>query len=59
MALTFSVTEPAAQLSQNLVMSLKTVKIPYYNFHSLSTFIFLCGEHMSLHCLKFMEVATY
>jgi len=57
--LTFSVTEPADQLSQNLVMSLEIIKIPYYNFHTLSTFIFLCDEHMSLHCLKFMDVATY
>lgn len=57
--LTFSVTEPADQLPQNLVMSLETIKIPCYNFHSLSTFVFLCGEHVSLHSLKFMEVATY
>ena len=57
--LTFSVTGPANQLSQNLVMSLETIKTPYYSFHSLSTFIFLCVEHMSLHSLKFMEVAMY
>jgi hypothetical protein len=56
--LTFSVIEPADQLSQN-IMSLETIKIPYYNFCSLSTFIFLCCEHTSLHCLKFMEVAAY
>jgi len=57
--LTFLVTEPADQLSENLVMSLETFKTPYYNFHSLSTFIFLCVEHMSQHSLKFMEIATY
>jgi hypothetical protein len=57
--LTLLVFEPADQLSQNLVMSFEAIKTPNYNFHSLSTFYFLHVECMSLHILKFMEVATY